>query len=78
MVMNGADMLQKMRDTLKPGGTADLVFLRLNSACCVRTSLINEALDEIERLPMMVQVGQPVTALQKLAIMLLKDSAYIE
>ena len=78
MAMTASEMLQQMRGTLKPGGTADLVFLRLNSACCVRTSLINEALDEIERLPMMVQVGQPVTALQKLVIMLLKDSAYIE
>lgn len=75
--MTAQEQIQQMREVLRPKGTADLVGLRLNPACYVQTELVNDAIDEIERIAMTVALGGEVSALQKLGIMLLKDSAYL-
>jgi len=76
--MTGEEQLEQMRQFLVPKGTLDLVRLHLQSATYVDKEFIAECLGEIQRLPVNITLGEPVTALQKLAIMVLKDSAYIE
>ena len=73
------DPIEITRARLRPHGTADLVRLCLKGdSAYIKTSLVQAAIDEIARLPMMVALGEEVSPLQQLAIMLLKDSAYIE
>ena len=71
-------MAQEMRQVLKPGGPIDVVGLHLKSTCFVRTAFIDAAITEVERIPTQLAHGEPITALQQLAIMVLKDSARIE
>jgi hypothetical protein len=73
------DIIKTLRERLVPLGTKPLVRLHLKSATFVNTELIDDAINELERLPLelMLEGGEP-TALQKIAIMVLKDSAYLE
>ena len=77
--MTGSEMIRQMREVLQPKGTADLVGLRLDSACYVRSAFVTECINEIENIALMAEaLGEPATALQKLGIMVLKESAYIK
>ena len=76
--LTAEEKVETMRRHLVPKGSLPLVGLRLQSACYVQQELIVGALDELEKLPMMVALGHEVSPLQRLAIMLLKDSAWIK
>ena len=67
-----------MRAQLVPQGTLPAVKLRLNNYGYVNHDFILRCLDEIDRLPMKQVLGEPTSELERLAIMLLMDSAYIE
>jgi len=70
-------VLEVMRRNLVPRGTAPLVGLRLQSATYVDKELVTAAINELEKLPLMVMLGEEVSPLQKIAIMVLRDSAYL-
>ncbi len=76
--LTAMEQLDQIKRCLVPKGTVDLVGLRLHSACYVNSDFIKELIDELEKLPMMVAMGEQVSPMQRLAIMVLKDSAWIE
>jgi hypothetical protein len=76
--MKEMSVTQKMRCALVPGGTLPVVKLHLNNHGYVNHDLILRCLDEIDKLPMKQALGEPLSELERLAIMLLMDSAYIE
>ena len=68
-----------MRDRLKPGGTAPIVGLKTAPyGLWLNHSFVESCIDELEKMPIRAELGQPPTNLEKLAYMLLCDSAYIE
>jgi hypothetical protein len=76
--MEEKSITQRMRCALVPKGTLPAVKLRLNNYGYVNHDLILRCLDEIDKLPMKQALGEPLSELERLAIMLLMDSAYIE
>jgi hypothetical protein len=66
----------KMRSQLQPKGTADIVQLGLTDRF-FQSDFINKCIDELERMPMRAALGEEPTSLEKLAYILLCDSAYI-
>jgi len=70
--------MERLRAYLRPRGSAPLIGLHINGVCYVNEKLVYDALDELEKLPMIVAIGGEVSPLQKIAIMLLKDSADIK
>lgn len=75
--MSPQEKLIVMRQTLVPQGTAPLVGLRLRDATYVDKDFVTAALNELERLPVMIAMGEEVSPLQKIAIMVLQDSAWL-
>ena len=67
----------RMRTHLQPGGTAPVVGLRLNDRF-FHVDFVHKCIDELEKMPVRNALGQPPTELEKLAFMLLCDSAYID
>lgn len=71
-------LTNQMRQVLLPIGSNDLVKLRLHNYSFVNLSLITEAVDELEKLIPLQQVGlHEFNSLEKLAILLLAESADI-
>ena len=68
---------ERMRFHLQPRGTAPVVGLHLNNRF-FHVDFINKCVDELEKIPMKVALGDQPSNLEKLAYMLLCDSAYIE
>ena len=69
---------EQMRQTLVPRGTAPIVQLSLAEYGFINHDFVLKCIDELERLPMRAQMGEPPTNLEKLAYMLLCDSAFID
>lgn len=69
--------IELMRRHLRPEGTIGHVRLHIANYGYVDGELINRCLDELEMMPARVQLGQPPTALEQLAYIVLCDSAYI-
>ena len=67
----------RMRHYLQPRGTAPVVGLHLNDRF-FHVDFINKCIDELEKMPMKVALGDQPSNLEKLAYTLLCDSAYIE
>lgn len=67
----------RMRAVLQPGGTAPVVCLRLNDRFFDK-DFIHGCIDELDKMPIRAALGEPPTNLEKLAFMLLCDSAYID
>jgi len=66
----------RMRASFVPQGTARIVALHLNERF-FDSSFIEQCIQELEKLPVRATLGEPPTALEKLAYTLLCDSAYI-
>ena len=72
-------VIEKMRNNLRPQGTAPIVMLHTNgSGLWLNHEFVTTCIDELERMPMKAALGQEPSNLEKLAYMLLCDSAYIE
>jgi hypothetical protein len=76
--MEEISLTKIMRCKLVPQGTLPAVKLHLNNYGYVNHDFILRCLDEIDKLPMKQALGEPPSELERLAIMLLMDSAYIE
>lgn len=72
------DIIETMRKTLVPGGTSPIVRLSLKNSSYFDAEFIRSCIDELERIPVMVAMGERVSPLQKLALCVLKDSAGVE
>jgi hypothetical protein len=68
---------ERMRVHFQPKGTAPVVGLHLNDRF-FHVDFINKCVDELEKIPMKVALGDQPSNLEKLAYTLLCDSAYIE
>jgi hypothetical protein len=71
-------IISRLRATLKPQGTAPAVQLRLSGYGLFNADFITQCIDEAERLNIRVACGDRPTALEKLALNLLLDSADID
>ena len=67
----------QLRDNLAPKGTADLCHIFMRCGHFDR-EFIWKCIDELERMPMRAAVGDTPTNLEKLAYMLLMESAGLE
>lgn len=72
---NDSPIVAGLRRTLRPKGTADLIRLSLRNHGFVDGCLVREALDEMNRALVRALAGEPVTALERLAVLLLTESA---
>lgn len=73
------DVLHKLRTNLQPKGSAQIVGLRSAAAgIWLPFHWIQKALTELETIPMRTILGEPPTPLEKVAFMLLCDSAGME
>lgn len=75
--MNDQEIIQRLRDTLVPAGTSPVVRLFFQNAYFSH-DFVKECIDEVEKLQIGVILGVPATALQRLAMNALLDSAYIK
>jgi hypothetical protein len=73
-------LIEQLRNNLQPQGTADIVLLkpRHSSGIELSADFVNKCITELERIPLLASLGQPPSNLERLAYMLLCDSAYIE
>lgn len=72
-------VIERLRGLLVPQGTAPIVQLRFDKDYgLVNYDFIKSCIDELEQIPMRAHLGIPPTNLEKLAYMLLCESAYID
>ena len=71
-------IVERLRNQLQPLGTAPVVQLRVAGYGMVDSNFINSCIDELERMPIRALVGDMPNNLEKLAYMLLCDSAYVD
>jgi hypothetical protein len=72
-------IIERMRQELKPKGTAPLVILRpLGIGIEMHADFVSKCIDELERIQLLGMVGEEPSNLEKLAFQLLLDSAYID
>lgn len=72
------DIIQCMRDNLQPKGSAPIVILRTYGGIEMAPEFVNKCIDELERMPTRVLMGDEPSNLEKLAYQLLLDSANID
>ena len=72
------NIIERLRNQLQPLGTAPVVQLRVGGHGLVNSDFINKCIDELERMPIRAALGDMPNNLEKLAYMLLCDSAYID
>ena len=75
--MNHNEITEQMRYYLAPKGTANISRLQMDNSF-IDWDFVQKCIEELERMPLRVELGQPPTNLEKLAYLLLCDSAYIE
>lgn len=68
---------ERLRNNLRPGGSAPVVGLHLNERF-FDVGFINSCIDELDRMTARAAVGDVPSNLEKLAYTLLMDSAYID
>jgi len=70
----------RMRHYLQPKGASPIVQLKTLDSCgmWLRAEFVTKCIDELDRMHVRVACGEGPTNLEKLAYMLLCDSAYIE
>lgn len=71
-------LTQRMREELVPQGTSQVVKLQLGNLGYIDYPFVLKCIDEIDGLHVRHALGDPISNLERLAIMLLMDSAYIE
>ena len=69
----------KLRENLAPKGTLPVVLLRPSHSAGIELSyeFALEAIADVEKLEVRVKLGDNVSALEKIGLMLLLESAYI-
>jgi len=69
----------KLRHNLHPHGTVPIVLLRPSHSVGIELSheFVLEAINDIERLNFRTRLGDKVSALEKIGLMLLLESAHI-
>lgn len=75
--MNDREVIKQMRDQLQPKGSLDVVIISTKSMV-FEAGFITKCINEIERIPTLIIMGEEVSPLQLLAIQILKDAAYIK
>jgi hypothetical protein len=71
--------IKELRNKLQPQGTAPIVLLRTNGVGLeLHVDFVTKCIDELERMPMLAACGEEPSNLERLAYMLLCDSAYID
>ena len=78
--MKDQDIIQRLRANLQPKGTAPIVLLRPMHSVGIEmhVDFVQKCIDELEKMPIRVAMGDMPTNLEKLAYQLLLDSAYID
>lgn len=72
-------LIEKLRNALQPKGTAPIVGLKtMGSGIWLPAEFVTECIDELEKMAARAYVGDEPNSLEKLAYMLLCDSAYID
>jgi len=75
-------IFDRMRGTLQPRGTADIVGLRMNGVgdtAYFSKVFVHNCIELLEKKVLLAQAGiEPLNDLEKLAAQLLMDSAYID
>ena len=73
-------IIERLRNNLRPMGTAPIVLLKPLHSCGIEmhADFVTKCIDELERMPMRVALGDMPSNLEKLAYQLLLDSAYID
>jgi hypothetical protein len=72
-------IIEQLRNHLQPRGTAPIVILRPRGVGLeMHADFVSKCIDELERMPMLAVLGENPSNLEKLAYMLLCDSAYID
>lgn len=72
------NIVSRLRAELKPQGTAPVVQLQLANCGMFHYDFVTKCIDEIEQMNIRIALGNFPTELEKLAIHLLMDSAYID
>jgi len=72
-------IIEQLRNSLQPRGTDPIVILRtMGVGIVLHADFVTMCIDELERMPMRAMLGEEPSNLERLAYMLLCDSAYIE
>jgi hypothetical protein len=73
------DMFEWMKASLSPLGTADLVRLHIKgNSLYMNTKFVHDCIDDMQKIIMRKHLGDDCTSLEKLAIMVLADSSYLD
>lgn len=72
------DVIKLLRENLQPRGTADVVQLRISGYGMYNSDFIDQCIDDLEKIAIRAELGQPPSNLEKLAYQVLLDSAYID
>jgi hypothetical protein len=77
--MRDAEIISRLRENLQPKGTAPIVLLRPMHSVGIEMSaeFVEKCIDETERIPARVAMGDFPSRLEQLAYQLLLDSAHI-
>ena len=72
-------IIEQLRNSLRPKGTAPIVILRpMGVGIELHADFVTKCIDELERMPLLAILGEEPSNLERLAYMLLCDSAYID
>ena len=80
MQMKDQNIIKRLRANLQPKGTAPVVLLNVLGAggMEMHVDFVQKCIDELEKIPSRVALGDMPSNLEKLAYQLLLDSAYID
>lgn len=73
-----ANDIQQMECMLKPQGSKPVVRLFLKGSSYFDEKFVNACIKELKRLPIITAMGENISPLQKLGMIVLADSAYID
>jgi hypothetical protein len=73
-------LIEQLRNNLQPQGTANVVLLkpRHSSGIELSADFVNKCIDELTQVTLRVHLGDDPSNLERLAYMLLCDSAYVD
>lgn len=75
-MMPDKEIMQQMRDVLRPRGTGDIV--RLHTEVFYETAFVTSCINEVTKLRMRAMLGDDVTPLEQLGLQVLLSSAHIK
>ena len=72
-------IIERLRNNLQPQGTAPIVILRSRGIGIeLHADFVTKCINELEQIELLAMVGEEPSNLERLAFMLLCDSAYID